>query len=75
MLLLSPDPYFPETRPFTVREYARIQTFPDDWEFVGSMSNQYKQIGNAVPVNLAFAMGKSLVKLLDDIAKVENAKL
>jgi len=29
-----------ETRPFTVREYARIQTFPDDWEFQGSMTNQ-----------------------------------
>ena len=64
-----------ETRPFTVREYARIQTFPDDWEFVGSMSNQYKQIGNAVPVNLAFALGKSLVALLDEIKKVENEKL
>ncbi len=64
-----------ETRPFTVREYARIQTFPDDWEFVGSMTNQYKQIGNAVPVNLAFAMGKSIVALLDEIKKVENEKL
>lgn len=39
-----------ETRPFTVREYARIQSFPDTWEFVGSMGQQYKQIGNAVPV-------------------------
>ncbi len=64
-----------ETRPFTVREYARIQTFPDDWEFVGSMNNQYKQIGNAVPVNLAFALGKSLVALLDEIKKVANEKL
>lgn len=64
-----------ETRPFTVREYARIQTFPDDWEFVGSMTNQYKQIGNAVPVNLAYALGVSLVSLLDDIKKVENAKV
>jgi len=58
-----------------VREYARIQTFPDDWEFVGSMTNQYKQIGNAVPVNLAYALGVSLVSLLDDIKKVENAKV
>jgi DNA (cytosine-5)-methyltransferase 1 len=40
-----------ETRPFTVREYARIQTFPDDWKFSGSLAQQYKQIGNAVPVN------------------------
>ena len=54
-----------ETRPFTVREYARIQTFPDDWIFEGSMTSQYKQIGNAVPVNLAEEIGKSLVKALN----------
>lgn len=56
-----------ETRPFTVREYARIQTFPDDWEFAGSVSNQYKQIGNAVPVNLAKAIGNSLVGFLNNV--------
>lgn len=54
-----------ETRPFTVREYARIQTFPDDWEYAGSVSNQYKQIGNAVPVNLAKEVGYSLVRFLN----------
>lgn len=54
-----------ETRPFTVREYARIQTFPDDWEFAGSMTSQYKQIGNAVPVNLAKAIGHSIVSALN----------
>ena len=54
-----------ETRPFTVREYARIQTFPDDWIFEGSMTSQYKQIGNAVPVNLAEELGKSLIKTLN----------
>ena len=56
-----------ETRPLTVREYARIQTFPDTWEFSGPLTAQYKQIGNAVPVNLAYAVGRSLVKLLNDI--------
>ena len=56
-----------ETRPLTVREYARIQTFPDSWEFAGSELNQYKQIGNAVPVNLAKAMGHSLIRLLNTI--------
>ena len=56
-----------ETRPLTVREYARIQTFPDTWRFAGSQAAQYKQIGNAVPVNLAFAMGRALVRLLNDI--------
>lgn len=54
-----------ETRPLTVKEYSRIQTFPDEWEFRGSMSAQYKQIGNAVPVNLAYAVGRSLIRLLN----------
>jgi len=54
-----------ETRPFTVREYARIQTFPDDWEFNGSIVQQYKQIGNAVPVNLAKEIGYSVVNFLN----------
>jgi DNA (cytosine-5)-methyltransferase 1 len=54
-----------ETRPFTVREYARIQTFPDDWQFDGSIAQQYKQIGNAVPVNLAKEVGYSIVRFLN----------
>jgi DNA (cytosine-5)-methyltransferase 1 len=54
-----------ETRPFTVREYARIQTFPDDWDFTGSVAQQYKQIGNAVPVNLAREIGYSIVEFLN----------
>lgn len=56
-----------ETRPLTVREYARIQTFPDDWLFSGPLTAQYKQIGNAVPVNLAYAVARALVRLLNDI--------
>jgi DNA (cytosine-5)-methyltransferase 1 len=55
-----------ETRPFTIREYARIQTFPDDWQFQGSMNQVYKQIGNAVPVNLAAAIGRQLVQSLNE---------
>jgi DNA (cytosine-5)-methyltransferase 1 len=62
-----------ETRPLTIREYARIQTFPDSWQFCGSLSSQYKQIGNAVPVNLAFAVGRALVKLLNDIEVVNSS--
>lgn len=54
-----------ETRPFTVREYARIQTFPDDWNFAGPIAQQYKQIGNAVPVNLGREVGYSLIRLLN----------
>ena len=61
-----------ETRPLTVREYARIQTFPDEWQFCGSLSAQYKQIGNAVPVNLAFAIGRSLIRLVDDMAEINE---
>ncbi len=56
-----------ETRPFTVREYARIQSFPDNWEFDCSMNNAYKQIGNAVPVNMAKAVGLSIVNVLNQI--------
>lgn len=55
-----------ETRPFTVREYARIQTFPDDWKFAGSVAQQYKQIGNAVPVNLGRELGYAIVKFLNN---------
>lgn len=53
-----------ETRPFTVREYARIQSFPDSWSFTGTLSNQYKQIGNAVPVELARRIGEQIIKAL-----------
>jgi DNA (cytosine-5)-methyltransferase 1 len=61
-----------ETRPLTVREYARIQTFPDDWQFAGKRDEQYKQIGNAVPVNLAAAVGRSLIRLFNDIENIDK---
>lgn len=54
-----------ETRPFTVREYARIQTFPDSWIFEGPLAQQYKQIGNAVPVNLGRELGYSVIRFLN----------
>jgi DNA (cytosine-5)-methyltransferase 1 len=56
-----------ETRPLTIRESARIQTFPDSWEFSGSKAQAYKQIGNAVPVNLAWSVARSVVALLNMI--------
>ena len=56
-----------ETRPFTVREYARIQSFPDAWVFDCSTSNAYRQIGNAVPVNMAKAIGLSIVNVLNQL--------
>jgi DNA (cytosine-5)-methyltransferase 1 len=55
-----------ETRPLNVREYARIQTFPDSYIFTGSIGNQYKQIGNAVPVNLAYEMALQIKQFLSD---------
>jgi DNA (cytosine-5)-methyltransferase 1 len=53
-----------ELRSLTVRESARIQTFPDDWIFYGSVSSKYKQIGNAVPVLLAKELGSYLFNLI-----------
>ncbi len=50
-------------RPLSVAEYARIQQFPDDWRFSGTTSEKYKQIGNAVPVGLAKAIGQMLVSV------------
>jgi len=61
-----------EARPFKVREYARIQTFPDNWEFCGPVSEQYRQIGNAVPVNLAKAVGQSVMATLKQYYAATN---
>jgi len=58
-----------EARPFTVRENARCQSFPDNWEFCGNISAQYKQVGNAVPVNLAYAIGVEIKKSLEQGTK------
>jgi len=49
-----------ELRPLSIRECARIQTFPDDWIFHGSISSKYRQIGNAVPVVFAQIIGEHL---------------
>lgn len=56
-----------EERPFTVRENARCQSFPDDWMFCGSIGQQYKQVGNAVPVNLAYEVGLKIKEGLEEI--------
>jgi DNA (cytosine-5)-methyltransferase 1 len=50
-----------ENRPISVQEYKRIQQFPDNWIVCGSLTDQYKQIGNAVPVGLGKAVGKAIL--------------
>lgn len=64
-----------ELRPFSVRENARIQSFPDSWVFEGSMAEQYKQIGNAVPVNLAKEVGLAITKHLNKLEKGRNERI
>ena len=56
-----------EARPFTVRENARCQSFPDDWVFCGSVGQQYKQVGNAVPVNLAYEVALKIKEGLEEL--------
>ncbi len=53
-----------EVRPFSYRENARFQTFPEEWEFCGKLSEKYKQVGNAVPVKLAKEIGVEIIKAL-----------
>lgn len=56
-----------ETRPFTTREYARIQSFPDDWKFAGGIGSIYSQIGNAVAVNFGKDVALSIVNSLNQL--------
>ena len=58
----SPEIHTNKMRRLSVRECARLQTFPDDFEFCGSIDKQYRQIGNAVPVELAYLIAKEILK-------------
>jgi len=51
-------------RPLSVQEYMRIQQFPDTWKLAGPIIQRYKQIGNAVPIGLGYAVGKTIIQLL-----------
>ncbi|MDR1537103.1 MAG: DNA cytosine methyltransferase [Clostridiales bacterium] len=61
-------------RPLSVKEYARIQQFPDEWSFAGSMASKYKQIGNAVPIGLAEALGQVLISVADGSSTIETKR-
>ncbi len=59
-----------ELRPLSVREYARIQQFPDDWIFSGTISDKYRQIGNAVPLGLGYVIGKTVMNHLGNLEEI-----
>ncbi|MDM8348206.1 DNA cytosine methyltransferase [Pseudomonas sp. sp1636] len=63
--LAHPD----ENRPLSIQEYKRIQEFPDDWQLAGPLIQQYKQVGNAVPVSLGYAVGRLIKDLLEGRTK------
>lgn len=55
-----------ENRPLTIKEYGRIQTFPDDYKLYGSISSRYKQIGNAVPPKFSYQLALSISRQLNN---------
>lgn len=63
-----------QDRPLSIKEYARIQQFPDDWIFTGTLSAKYRQIGNAVPVGLAEAIGKAIISTADKTSTIETKR-
>lgn len=55
-----------QNRSITIREAAILQTFPNDFEFIGSLGACFKMIGNAVPVNFAKHIALAVAKVLDE---------
>ena len=61
-------------RPLSVKEYARIQQFPEEWVFTGTTASKYKQIGNAVPVGLGIAIGMAIIATASGTATVNTKR-
>ncbi|ATG77020.1 DNA cytosine methyltransferase [Pseudoalteromonas sp. 1_2015MBL_MicDiv] len=59
-----------EDRPISVQEYKRIQEFPDNWLLAGPLVQQYKQVGNAVPIGLGFAVGNLIMNLIKGVGSI-----
>jgi DNA (cytosine-5)-methyltransferase 1 len=64
----SPEIHVNKARRLSVRECARLQTFPDDFEFCGTLEKQYRQIGNAVPVQLAKIIAQEIKKTIESVS-------
>lgn len=59
-------------RPLSIKEYARIQQFPDSWIFSGRIDEIYKQIGNAVPVGLGYMAGSQILKFENGVIALDS---
>ena len=63
-----------QDRPLSIKEYARLQQFPENWNFVGTTSAKYRQIGNAVPVGLAKAIGKAIIATAETTGSIKTKR-
>lgn len=61
-------------RTLSIPEYKRIQQFPDDWVLTGSPADQYRQIGNAVPIGLAKAIGEAIIATATNSAEIPTKR-
>ncbi len=63
-----------QNRPLSVKEYSRIQGFPDDWVLAGNLANRYKQLGNAVPWALGQALGQMLLAVATNSSTIHTKR-